>query len=889
MKKKAVFASAPLVLCAAAVMVCMTSSLHARSVTEQHEKISEKGYEEQEKAVARSRNFAKDGKYDQAIRTLQDEVVAPLELEAGEIDSWKARKRLAQYRQELRNLQLTYGNLKLKAAENAIVQGRFNEAIALANEARLITPLLNEKAENVISSASGKKKVSDRTAKTSAETSDPEIIEREAKIKRLLDEARVCFRNGRYDLVWKKVEEVYVLNPYNAEASYLASQAYKKYYQTGYQRRRADIQAQFAYEAWQWVEPVFPVKSENMSSSEEDKPAPEVNDYAIQKKLDEIVLPVVTFNKQDIETVIQFLREQSARWDKDGKKGVNIAFIQEARKKTPAVNESAAAAPENAEKTANAENPENPAGDGNDDEFDWNSEESDAAAAEGKDKNAQKENGIFVTLSLQNVSLRQVLNYVSYLTDLPYVVREDRILFGTPDNELTTRKYELFNSVKAMIAGQKSNAGADAAADAGADAAADAGDMGEGGDADAGEGGDAGAAEGAAAAPAAPAAPAAIDESAITSDALKNFFEIYGVYFPKGSSISYFRGEVQMRNTAENHRHMQEILKGLNVEAPMIEVEVKSIELTENDMEELGFTWALGVIKNNKVTVQKGSNTSVDGEGAVLKMLDGLLSGVDSRIVSNLNIFPDIFGSFKPFGIDESFNLTLTINALDRSDRTEQISAPRVLVANGVSARVKMTKAYFFPEDWEELEIETEEVGDNGNLSVNITPPSPEFSETEEDIGTVFTVTPTIREGNKVINLKLNPKITAYTGKDEAEVVVVEERRDEIGSEWVQTIHRYTVWRPVIATREVTVDVDLNHGETMVIAGLSDSTSQKRMDRIPILSDIPFIGRLFQTQSELSTRRNMLIFVTARLVNNDGIPLPRTESLGNGGIPMLSR
>ena len=174
-------------------------------------------------------------------------------------------------------------------------------------------------------------------------------------------------------------------------------------------------------------------------------------------------------------------------------------------------------------------------------------------------------------------------------------------------------------------------------------------------------------------------------------------------------------------------------------------------------------------------------------------------------------------------------------------------------------------------------------------MSVNITPPSPEFSETEEDIGTVFTVTPSIYPGNKVINLKLNPKITAYTGKDEAEVVVLEERRDGPGSEWNQTVHRFTVWRPVIATREVKVDIDLNHGETMVIAGLSDSSTQKRMDRIPILSDIPFIGRLFQTQSEISVRRNMLIFVTARLVNNDGIPLPRTENLGNGGIPMLSR
>ena len=885
MKKKSTFASAPLVLyLAAAVGACLAFPLQAGDVSARHEKTSERIYAEQDAAALRSRALAKSGKYDQAIRVLVEEVIEPLKLENSSVDSWKARKRLAEFNQELRNLQLTYGNLKIQAAENAIVQGRYDEAIALANEARVISDLLTEKAFVVITAARGKKNVSERTEKSAATTTDPEIVEREAKIKRLLDEARVYFRNGRYDMVWRKVEEVYVLNPYNAEASYLASQAYKKYYQTGYKRRKADIQAQFAYEAWQWVEPVFPARSDNMSGPEEDKPVQEKNDYAIQQQLDEIIFPVVEFNQQDIEAVVQFMRVQSERWDKN-KKGVNIAFIQEA--KSPKVAEKAAAetavGPEagpaaGAAGAAGADgaDAENNAGDPGDI---WNETENnpeDNAAKSTK----KAEEGIFVTLTLKNVSLRQLLNYVSYLTDLPYVVREDRVLFGTPDNEMTTEKYEIFNSVKAMIAGQKGDGGADAAAAAPADDAADAPADGDG-DAPAGGDGDA---------PAAPAEVApTVNENDITPDALKNFFTLYGVKFPKGSHISYFRGEVQMRNTQENHRHMREQLKALNVESPMIEVEVKSIELTENDMEELGFTWALGVIKNNKVTVEKGSNTSVTGEGAVLKMLDGLLSGVDSRIVSNLNIFPDIFGSFKPFGIDESFNLTLTINALDRSDRTEQISAPRVLVANQVTAKVKMTKAYFFPEDWETLEVETEEVGDNGNLQVNITPPSPEFSETEEDIGTVFTVTPSIREGNKVINLKLNPKITAYTGKDEAEVVVVEERRDGPGEEWKQTVHRYTVWRPVIATREVTVDIDLNHGETMVIAGLSDSTSQKRMDRIPILSDIPFIGRLFQTQSELSTRRNMLIFVTARLVNNDGIPLPRTENLGNGGIPMLAR
>ena len=94
---------------------------------------------------------------------------------------------------------------------------------------------------------------------------------------------------------------------------------------------------------------------------------------------------------------------------------------------------------------------------------------------------------------------------------------------------------------------------------------------------------------------------------------------------------------------------MAELIKKLNVEKPMIEVEVKSIELAENDMEELGFYWSLGASIGNKRSgsewkISKGSNTK--GEG-MLKMLDAALSGVDSKLISGLNIFPDLFGSFK--------------------------------------------------------------------------------------------------------------------------------------------------------------------------------------------------------------------------------------------------
>jgi general secretion pathway protein D len=321
----------------------------------------------------------------------------------------------------------------------------------------------------------------------------------------------------------------------------------------------------------------------------------------------------------------------------------------------------------------------------------------------------------------------------------------------------------------------------------------------------------------------------------------------------------------------------------------MIEVEVKSIELSESDMEELGFNWALSGIEGDKWSVYKGENTSSTGEKPMLKMLDSLLSGVDSQLIGNLNIFPDLFGSFKPFGIDESFNLTLTINALDRSDRTEQISAPRVLVANNKTATVKMTKAYYFPDEWEDLEFETEELGDNGDTKLDITPPRPEFADDPTDIGTIFTVTPTII-GKDTIRLHLIPDIKSYVGKDEHQVVIREQRRANANAKWEAPIDTvYTVWQPVISTRKLDVWIDVYHGETLVIGGLSDSSSQRRLDKIPILSDIPLIGRLFQNQSETSVRRNMLIFVTARMVGNDGIPRARKEGAGNYGIPRLMR
>ncbi|MBO5822311.1 MAG: hypothetical protein J6R86_04795, partial [Lentisphaeria bacterium] len=166
-----------------------------------------------------------------------------------------------------------------------------------------------------------------------------------------------------------------------------------------------------------------------------------------------------------------------------------------------------------------------------------------------------------------------------------------------------------------------------------------------------------------------------------------------------------------------------------------------------------------------------------------------------------------------------------------------------------------------------------------------VTPPMPEFGD-ETAIGTTLIVTPTIRN-NTIINLRLSPTIAAWVGKDREIIEAVFGERANETSDWVYTTENYEIWKPQIATRNFSVDVNVYDGETLVIGGLASSELETRLDKIPVLGDLPLIGRLFQRQSEKSIRSNMLFFVTARLINEGGSQVNRVQN--SGGIPDVNR
>ena len=101
--------------------------------------------------------------------------------------------------------------------------------------------------------------------------------------------------------------------------------------------------------------------------------------------------------------------------------------------------------------------------------------------------------------------------------------------------------------------------------------------------------------------------------------------------------------------------------------------------------------------------------------------------------------------------------------------------------------------------------------------------------------------------------------------------------------------------QPIFNSRKVTTSVSVWDGQTVVLGGLMREDVQKTEDRTPIIGDIPLVGRLFRSNTEQHIKRNLVIFVTARLVNPAGQPInsprkkrkPRRSTIEQPVLPQV--
>jgi general secretion pathway protein D len=81
-----------------------------------------------------------------------------------------------------------------------------------------------------------------------------------------------------------------------------------------------------------------------------------------------------------------------------------------------------------------------------------------------------------------------------------------------------------------------------------------------------------------------------------------------------------------------------------------------------------------------------------------------------------------------------------------------------------------------------------------------------------------------------------------------------------------------TINQPVFNLRSMVTDLQVLDGQTAVLGGLIREDTQEINDKVPVLGDLPLVGRLFQSKVSERTKKSLLIFVTARLIRSNGKP-----------------
>ena len=319
---------------------------------------------------------------------------------------------------------------------------------------------------------------------------------------------------------------------------------------------------------------------------------------------------------------------------------------------------------------------------------------------------------------------------------------------------------------------------------------------------------------------------------------LTEYFKDRGIRFPNGAKIVYDSriSRLIATNTLDNLTRLESIIQNeLSSKDPMVQIQAKFIEIEQNDLKELGFNWTV-------------ANTPASDNGT-------FDIGPSSSSLTSVSTPQPTLGRYNLSS--GGFNLIFDVNALNQADSKNLLSSPRITTMNGQEASIRLVTEVYYPDDYTEAETTTTSGGNGGNDTYSYISSIPEFSDPKE-LGIILRVTPDVDVDHRTITMRVNPTVQAF--------VTWTEYNYTVSTSPIPV----SIRKPVIAARTIDTKITIYDGETIVLGGILKDTIKTINERVPFIGEIPLIGRMFQSIGTESTKVNLLIFLTCRLVKPDG-------------------
>jgi general secretion pathway protein D len=363
----------------------------------------------------------------------------------------------------------------------------------------------------------------------------------------------------------------------------------------------------------------------------------------------------------------------------------------------------------------------------------------------------------------------------------------------------------------------------------------------------------------------------------VSVDAVKALTD-KGIHFPAGATAVFLPGSSKLvvRNTPEQLDLIANIIEQESKEGPQqVQIEAKLAEFNQDAIKELTFNYTVGSIQSEPLThvsvntALRNADSPTDDPafgGLSPDGISGLTGGSVQNNASNILNLGVV--------IDKQ-GLAVVMDAINNIHGVSLMTAPNITTQSGLKANIDIVQEFPYPTSFEKPKLST-----SNNLAyssgapgailgplVLAIPPTPREFVTQ-DVGVSLEVKPTTYPDQRIDLDITKAQVLDFDGFIDYGVPIVASLQENSTG----TLTLGVINQPVFNLRSMVTDLQVMDGQTAVLGGLMNEDTQEINDKVPVLGDIPLIGRLFQSKVSERTKKCLVFFITARLIKANGKP-----------------
>lgn len=302
----------------------------------------------------------------------------------------------------------------------------------------------------------------------------------------------------------------------------------------------------------------------------------------------------------------------------------------------------------------------------------------------------------------------------------------------------------------------------------------------------------------------------------------------------RGSAVVDLRTNLLfVQDTPSRLEDVRRLVRTIDVPVRQVMIESRIVEASDT------FSRNLGVRLGYNDQSARGFGLPVNGSNAFRTAVGANLNGVSGVVgqgatastsltdFTNVNLAAPTIGGAAPgvfslilFNNAQTRFLNLELSALQADGKGKIVSSPRVITSNQSEATIEQG-----------TEIPYQQASSSGATAVSFK--------------------------KATLSLKVKPQVTP----DDNVIMTLRINKDSRGAE--------TISGPAIDTKQVSTEVLVENGGTVVIGGIYTQEERSNTTKVPVLGDLPYVGFLFKQNAKVDERRELLVFITPKILKDN--------------------